>query len=695
MKRIQRLSAHLLPNAEQATEQLSASACSANTPKKVWYAPYKFEAYGEEDIAAVTSALRDGWLAPGPRPLAAKVYATHAEFERYHVNDASCMSHVHAKRTEEFERRVCQLFGKAHGIMVNSGSSGNIIGLAALGLEKGDEVITPACTFATVIAPLEQLGLKPVFIDVVPNRYVPTVDMVLAAITDRTKCIMIPNLAGSKIDWAELRRRVPSGIWLFEDSEQSSASETFSGCIWEFPKITGFTASACDADYARDSCDTITYTADSDVSVISFYASHIITAGGLGGLVMFNDEQLKRGLAAMVADTGEKLSRAKIRLPATATVWGLVVESSAYTKLVVKGLLEPYLSKAREFTGNEEGIFVARLVPPLSTCLLQHGTLKGRRHLSRLPLQDIYQFSDRLSALLVQTDAGDRFSVRQLEDVFGECPARDGLGAFQNRNMVFYRLNIARSDSRSAVSAVPSPQQQHLSAPAGSHQHQRHRTTVQCLLQKTMSAIDACDPAAARRALSQIESALDARCGTVTRTRTDPTSGEKKLIGGYTYLPKFLLDAVLMCDTLTVRHVYGFSIDSMHGDVSGLASQIQAAKEALLKMSGDRAARVAGVSRDLDAPASESERTMRWDHIKARLKPGKYYRMVLQSEGTAISFQCVCMHPERRSYVQRICCIGRDVAWFILWTLNIRSSGLLACRAVSCWALRLGKTALR
>lgn len=237
MKRIQHLSAHVLPNAEQATEHLSASACSANPPKKVWYAPYKFEAYGEEEIAAVTSALRDGWLAPGPR-------------------------------TEEFERRVCQLFGKAHGIMVNSGSSGNIIGLAALGLEKGDEVITPACTFATVIAPLEQLGLKPVFIDVVPNRYVPTVEMVLAAITDRTKCIMIPNLAGSKIDWAELRRRVPSGIWLFEDS-----------------------------------CDTITYTADSDISVISFYASHIITAGGLGGCVMFNDEQLKRK-ALMFRDWG-------------------------------------------------------------------------------------------------------------------------------------------------------------------------------------------------------------------------------------------------------------------------------------------------------------------------------------------------------------------------------------------------------
>ncbi|CAE7408665.1 rfbH, partial [Symbiodinium natans] len=92
--------------------------------------------------------------------------------------------------------------------------------------------------------------------------------MVLAAITERTRCIMIPNLAGSKIDWAELRRRVPSSIWLFEDS-----------------------------------CDTITYTADSDVSVISFYASHIITAGGLGGCVMFNNEELKRK-ALMFRDWG-------------------------------------------------------------------------------------------------------------------------------------------------------------------------------------------------------------------------------------------------------------------------------------------------------------------------------------------------------------------------------------------------------
>lgn len=222
---------------ESASPHLSASSCVATPLKKVWYAPNKMEAYGEEEIQAVTQCLRDGWLAPGPR-------------------------------TEEFEAKVAASFGKKFGLMVNSGSSGNIIGLAVLGLEKGDHVLTPACTFSTAVAPIVQLGLEPVFCDVEPDRYVPTVDMIVKAITPKTKCILVPNLAGSKIDWAELRARVPKGIWLFEDS-----------------------------------CDTMTYTVDSDVSVISFYASHIITAGGMGGVVMFNDRALK-DKALMFRDWG-------------------------------------------------------------------------------------------------------------------------------------------------------------------------------------------------------------------------------------------------------------------------------------------------------------------------------------------------------------------------------------------------------
>mmetsp|Transcript_25928 Transcript_25928/g.56301 ORF Transcript_25928/g.56301 Transcript_25928/m.56301 type:complete len:805 (-) Transcript_25928:308-2722(-) len=210
---------------------------AAQESGKVWYAPYKFQAYGEEEIQEVERCLRDGWLAPGPR-------------------------------TDEFERRVAELFGKKHAVMVNSGSSANMIGLSVLGMKPGDEVVTPACTFSTVVSPLEWLGLKPVFVDVEPGRYVPTVEAILAAITPRTKCLLLPNLIGSKPDWAELRRRVPKGIWLFEDS-----------------------------------CDTITHTPESDISAISFYASHIITAGGLGGCIMFNDEGLKNK-ALMYRDWG-------------------------------------------------------------------------------------------------------------------------------------------------------------------------------------------------------------------------------------------------------------------------------------------------------------------------------------------------------------------------------------------------------
>lgn len=232
MNRVNVIAGHVAAGkaAEDASLALEAVATSGGTQRqrrKVWYAPNKFEAYGEEEIKAVEACLRDGWLAPGPR-------------------------------TAEFERRVASYFGKKMGVMVNSGSSANLLGLAILELPKGSEIVTPACTFATTVSPMEQLGLKPVFVDSVPGRYVPTIDAILAAVTPRTKCIMIPNLVGSKIEWAELRRRLPrKDIILFEDS-----------------------------------ADTMTCTPETDVAIVSFYASHIITAGGMGGVLMMNDENL-------------------------------------------------------------------------------------------------------------------------------------------------------------------------------------------------------------------------------------------------------------------------------------------------------------------------------------------------------------------------------------------------------------------
>ena len=204
--------------------------------KKIWYAPNKKEAYGDAEIQAVLDCLNDGWLAGfGPR-------------------------------TIEFEKKVSELFGKKHGLFVNSGSSAIILGLNALNLEPGTEVITPACTFSTTLAPIIQCGLKPVFCDVEIGTYVPTPDQVCEKITDKTKVIMIPNLVGSKPDWAEIRKR--TNLILFEDS-----------------------------------ADTITCTPETDISITSFYSSHLITACGSGGMVMFNDEKLLKR-ATMFRDWG-------------------------------------------------------------------------------------------------------------------------------------------------------------------------------------------------------------------------------------------------------------------------------------------------------------------------------------------------------------------------------------------------------
>ncbi len=204
--------------------------------RKVWYAPHKFESYGEEEIEAVQKALKDGWL---------------AGFGPY---------------TKEFEAKIAKEFGKKYGVFVNSGSSACLLALASLDLEKGSEVITPALTFSTTLAPIIQLGYTPKFIDSELTTYVPSVEAIIDAITTKTRAIMIPNLIGNKPNYELLR------------------NELMRMSMEHIPII-------------EDSADTITYTEDSDISTTSFYASHVITAGGMGGMVMFNkEEHMKRAL---------------------------------------------------------------------------------------------------------------------------------------------------------------------------------------------------------------------------------------------------------------------------------------------------------------------------------------------------------------------------------------------------------------
>ena len=204
--------------------------------RKVWYAPHKFESYGEEEIEAVNKALKDGWL---------------AGFGPY---------------TVEFEEKIAKEFGKKYGVFVNSGSSACLLALASLDLPKESEVITPALTFSTTLAPILQLGYKPKFVDSELRTYVPSVSTIINAISENTKAIMMPNLIGNVLDWELLRSELK--------------------CIGRE-----------DIYVIEDSADTITHTPSTDISTTSFYASHVITAGGMGGMVMFNDEKhMKRAL---------------------------------------------------------------------------------------------------------------------------------------------------------------------------------------------------------------------------------------------------------------------------------------------------------------------------------------------------------------------------------------------------------------
>ena len=168
----------------------------------------------------------------------------------------------------EMERRTAAAWSKQHGIMVNSGSSALQVAYDLLcgdgdrELQPGDEFITSAVTFSTTVAPGIRAGLVPVVIDVEPHTYQIDVAQIEANLSERTKALVIPNLAGNCPDWDAIRAIADKhGLWVVEDS-----CDTFGAKLRGTP--TG---------------------ARSDISVTSFAMSHIITAMGTGGMVMVDD----------------------------------------------------------------------------------------------------------------------------------------------------------------------------------------------------------------------------------------------------------------------------------------------------------------------------------------------------------------------------------------------------------------------
>ena len=167
---------------------------------------------------------------------------------------------------EEFERRISKFFDKKYGIMVNSGSSANLLAIELLNLPSGSEIITPILTFSTTVAPLIKKGLIPVFIDVREGEYVIDVDKVEKAISKKTKALMIPIMFGLVPDMEKLQKLAKKYKLLFVEDSCDAIVSQYNG------KPTG---------------------AYSDISITSFYGSHVITAGGGGGMLMVNREDFR------------------------------------------------------------------------------------------------------------------------------------------------------------------------------------------------------------------------------------------------------------------------------------------------------------------------------------------------------------------------------------------------------------------
>ena len=194
--------------------------------------PYGLSVHGSEEIKAVTKVLRS--------------------------------STQMGKNVSIFEKKISKLFSKKYGLMVNSGSSALLLAMETLDIPEGSEVITPALTFSTTVGYIVRNKLVPVFVDVEEGTYCINESKIKGMITKKTKAIVAPHLMGNIVNWESLAPMLKKkGILIIEDSADTLGATHRN-------KSTGYHA---------------------DISITSFYGSHIINCAGNGGMVCFNDKK--------------------------------------------------------------------------------------------------------------------------------------------------------------------------------------------------------------------------------------------------------------------------------------------------------------------------------------------------------------------------------------------------------------------
>ena len=238
----------LSENLDSKIDNLVADAFTELHPPKAFVPgetsiPVTGKVFGREELQAATRASLDFWLTSGPY-------------------------------TEEFESRFAKVVGMRHAFMVNSGSSANLLALSALtsrahgerALKPGDEVITVAAGFPTTVTPILQNGLVPVYVDVDPETYVAIDEQMEAAVSSKTKAIMMAHTLGNpfNLDFVQALAK-KHNLWLIEDSCDGL------GGTYRGQNLGSF----------------------GDLSTFSFYPAHHITTGE-GGAVFVKSPLVKK-----------------------------------------------------------------------------------------------------------------------------------------------------------------------------------------------------------------------------------------------------------------------------------------------------------------------------------------------------------------------------------------------------------------
>jgi CDP-6-deoxy-D-xylo-4-hexulose-3-dehydrase len=232
--------------------------------------PYAGRVFTEEEVEAAVASTLDFWLTLG-------------------------------KEGESFQQELAAFLGVRHTLLVNSGSSANLIAISTLTspklpetrrIQPGDEVITVAAGFPTTVAPIVQVGAVPVFIDADPITGNARCDQLEAAYSPgKTKAVMMAHALGNPFDLAStLAFCRQHNLWLVEDNCDAL------GCSYSMPRelaeSLGFTENSPGLDEGMDRVVRWTGTWG-DLSTQSFYPPHHLTMGEGGAVNIVRDVKLQ------------------------------------------------------------------------------------------------------------------------------------------------------------------------------------------------------------------------------------------------------------------------------------------------------------------------------------------------------------------------------------------------------------------